>query len=152
MLHLSYGMYLELHGVALLCVCKTDTCLTFHLTLSSVSTTPSPETTTLPNSTATPPFSDCPFCLNGGTYVGGYCQCLPGYSGVYCEMAIYSPGTYGNGTGLQAQVMHIENSAACTLPHPLFLFAYSPYSPLSSFTLFPLTLLPHPPSLLYTLA
>ena len=112
MLHLSYSMYV--YGIAWsgIIVCVKNTCVTFHegqvmyyLMLSSVSTTPSSVPTTPPNSTATPPFSDCPHCLNGGTYVGGYCQCLPGYSGVYCEMAIYSPGTYGKGTGLHAWVM-----------------------------------------------
>ena len=72
----------------------------------SGTTSPPNATATPPNATATPSPVDCPHCLNGGTYVGGYCQCLAGYSGVYCEMAIYSPpGMYGKSTGLHAQYM-----------------------------------------------
>ena len=140
----------------------------YHLTFSSVPTTYIPSGTTPPlNTTAAPqpPFSDCPHCLNGGTYVGGYCQCLVGYSGVYCEMAIYSPpGTYGKGTGLC--MGDVVNSAAVYVhtyspSHPLLLYSFSSLPSLSSLTLSPLSppstpypsLSPlTPPSLLYTLA
>ena len=57
-------------------------------TYPSVSTTP-------PNGTSTPTPGDCPYCLNGGAFIGGYCRCRPGYTGVYCQEATYQPpGTY----------------------------------------------------------
>ena len=115
-----------------------------------------------PNTTATPqpPFSDCRHCLNGGTYVGGYCHCLAGYSGVYCEMTIYSPpGTYGKGTGLHARGMYVYSEQCCRVctysPSPPLLYSFSslpsllphPLSPLSFLNPLPLTLPPpHPPS------
>ena len=133
-------------------------------------TTPPPNgTSPPPNTTATPqpPFSDCLHCLNGGTYVRGYCQCLAGYSGVYCEMAIYSPpGTYVwegyrftcTGDVVNSAAMHLH-----TLPRPFFfcmyifsfthlLYSFSSLPSLSCLTLSPLsppsTLTPHsPPSL-----
>ena len=121
--------------------------------LSSVPTTPSSETTSPRNSTATPPFSDCPHCLNGGTYVGGYCQCLPGYSGVYCEMAKYPPGTYVMNQMCMFACIGVLVSKVYSLPPPLTpllspspLFSPLPHplSPLSSLIPLPLTLPPHP--------
>ena len=94
--------------------------------------------------------SDCPHCLNGGTYVGGYCQCLAGYSGVYCEQAIYStPGMYGKGHMcmfacigvLMSRVYSLSLSPIHSLP-PLFSLPLF-FSPLSH---------PPSPSLLHSLS
>ena len=106
----------------------------------SGTTSPPNATATHPNATATLPPVDCPHCLNGGTYVGGYCQCLAGYSGVYCEQAIYSPpGTYGKG--------HMCMFAGYTLSHSLPYFLSPLSSPSPSFS--PPYLIP-PPPLFYT--
>ena len=60
-------------------MCYTDSSLHSIYGLSCISGT----TTILPG--------DCPYCLNGGTLIGGNCQCLQGYTGVYCEKAISQP-------------------------------------------------------------
>ena len=107
-------------------------------TYPSVSTTP-------PNGTSTPTPGDCPYCLNGGAFIGGYCRCRPGYTGVYCQEATYQPpGMYmmDHRFACMGGVVSSATTSPCpsSISSPSFLFSLPlppsyPLSPLYSLSL-----------------